>query len=169
MAAKSRPPSSTQQSKPMHLSPWLTLLAPVIDLADPPPRPVPPQPAGASRLELGVGVGRRFGQPRVWGQRVVHSSVDLVEGEIQAGCQRSFSSAEAFEAAAGWHLAAGKRLWVILYDHSPACDMPGGMDWAFRNFHLGELSPDDPTSPCLWVGEDLGLGRDRLCVVEGHR
>lgn len=114
-------------------------------------------------------VDPRFGQPRVWGQRVVHSSVDLVEGEIQAGCQRSFSSAEAFEAAAGWHLAAGKRLWVILYDHSPACDMPGGMDWAFRNFHLGELSPDDPTSPCLWVGEDLGLGRDRLCVVEGHR
>ena len=41
----------------MHLTPWLTLMAPVIDLGDPPPRQTPPKPAGASRIELGAGIG----------------------------------------------------------------------------------------------------------------
>lgn len=41
----------------MFLTPWLTLTAPVVDLADPPPRPTPPQPAGASRIEVGAGIG----------------------------------------------------------------------------------------------------------------
>lgn len=113
-------------------------------------------------------VDPRYGQPRVFGQHVVHSSVDLVEGEIQEGCQRTYTSAAAFERAVEVHLGQEKKIWVVLYDHGPACDMPGGMDWAMRNFRLGELSPDDPATPCLWVGEDRGLGRDRLCVVEGR-
>lgn len=125
-------------------------------------------PAPAFRQDFEF-VDPRFGQPRVWGERVVHSSVDLVEGEINPGCQRRYTASDAFESAVGWHLDTGKRVWVILYDHGPACDMPGGMDWALRNFKLGELSPDDPSSPCLWVGEDRGLGRDRLCVVESRR
>lgn len=113
-------------------------------------------------------VDPRFGQPRVFGQHPVHSSVDLVEGEIQKGCQRTYTSASAFEKAASVHLSQDKKIWVVLYDHGPACDMPGGMDWALRNFRLGDLSPGDPTTSCLWVGEDRGLGRDRLCVVEGR-
>jgi hypothetical protein len=128
--------------------------------------PWTPAPAFRQDFEF---VDPRFGQPRVWGERVVHTSVDIVEGEILSGCQRRYISSESFESAVGWHLDAGKRLWVILYDHGPACDMPGGMDWALRNFNLGELSPDDPSSPCLWVGENHGLGRDRLCVVESRR
>jgi len=39
------------------LTPWLTLTAPIVDLADPPPRQTPPKPAGASRIEIGAGVG----------------------------------------------------------------------------------------------------------------
>ncbi len=40
----------------MFILPWLSLTAPVLDLADPPPRPPPPKPAGASRLELAAGL-----------------------------------------------------------------------------------------------------------------
>ena len=40
----------------MFVLPWLSLTAPVIDLADPPPRPQTPAPIGASRLELAGGL-----------------------------------------------------------------------------------------------------------------
>jgi hypothetical protein len=112
-------------------------------------------------------VDPRYGQPRVFGRRIVHSSVDIVEGSIEEGCQRSYLSANAFETAVKAHLNSGRQVWVVLYDHGPACDMPGGMDWAMRTFQLGELSPEDASSPCRWVGEDRGLGQDRLCLIEG--
>lgn len=40
----------------MFVLPWLSLTAPVVDLADPPPRPTPVRPKGASRLELATGL-----------------------------------------------------------------------------------------------------------------
>ena len=40
----------------MFVLPWLSLTAPVVDLADPPPRPVSTPPKGASRLELATGL-----------------------------------------------------------------------------------------------------------------
>jgi hypothetical protein len=43
--------------KVMLLTPWLVAALPLIDLADPPPRAVPPKPIGASRLTLGTGIG----------------------------------------------------------------------------------------------------------------
>ena len=41
----------------MVISPFLLLSLPVVDLADPPPRPAPPIPMGASKLEARTGVG----------------------------------------------------------------------------------------------------------------
>jgi len=40
----------------MFVLPWLSLTAPVVDLADPPPRPAATPPKGASRLELATGL-----------------------------------------------------------------------------------------------------------------
>ena len=111
----------------------------------------------------------RYGQPRVFGQRVVHSSVDVVQGTIEEGCQRVYEEAEAFRESVGWHLEANRRVWVVLYNHSPACDMLGGLRWAMKPFLLADLSPADPSESCMAVGEDRGLGRDWLCVIEGRR
>ena len=41
----------------MIVSPFLVLGLPVVDLADPPPRPAPPMPIGASKMELRTGLG----------------------------------------------------------------------------------------------------------------
>ena len=111
----------------------------------------------------------RYGQPRVFGGRVVHSSVDVVQGSIEEGCQRTFEEADAFRESVGWHLDAGRRVWVVLYNHSPACDMVGGIEWAMRPFRLADLNPSVPSEACAFVGEDRGLGRDWLCLIEGRR
>ena len=109
----------------------------------------------------------QYGQPRVFGGRVVHTSVDIVQGSIQEGCLRDFEEARAFREAVGWHLEEGRRVWVVLYDHSPACEMPEGVDWAMEPFQLVDLAPDSAEESCTWVGEDMGLGRDRLCLIGG--
>ena len=41
----------------MVLAPFLILGLPVVDLADPPPRPTPPMPMGASKADLRTGLG----------------------------------------------------------------------------------------------------------------
>ena len=109
----------------------------------------------------------RYGHPREFGGRIVHSSVDVVQGRIEEGCQRIFEEADAFRKAVGWHLDAGRNVWVVLYDHGPACDMMGGLKWAMEPFSLRDLSPEDPSQSCRPIGEDRGLGRDWYCVIEG--
>ena len=41
----------------MVLAPFFMLSLPIVDLADPPPRPTPPTPMGASKLEAKTGFG----------------------------------------------------------------------------------------------------------------
>jgi len=43
----------------------------------------------------------------------------------------------------------------VLYDHGPAHDYPGMVDRALAGLD----------SQCEWVGQDVGLGVDRLCRV----
>ncbi|MCA9711778.1 MAG: hypothetical protein KDK70_38435 [Myxococcales bacterium] len=83
----------------------------------------------------------RYGQPRVLLGRVVHTSTDL-DPEVVPAVIRA-------------HRAAGRRVWVVLYDHGPADDYPG----LVRRV-LGDLA-----AGCRWVGEDVGLGTDLLCKV----
>lgn len=86
-----------------------------------------------------------FGQPRRLAGRVVHTSTDLWP--------------ERFDAALGWHLDAGRRVWVVLYDHAPAFDYVGKLDRALRPY----------AHRCAAVGPERPLGQDHLCVVEGRR
>ena len=41
----------------MVLTPFFLVSLPIVDLADPPPRPAPPIPMGASKLEMRTGLG----------------------------------------------------------------------------------------------------------------
>lgn len=111
----------------------------------------------------------RYGQPRMLGGRVVHTSVDVVQGTIEEGCQRTFEEADAFRESVGWHLEEGRHVWVVLYNHAPACGMPEGLRWAMQPFQLTDLDPSDSGERCAMVGEDRGLGRDWICRIEGHR
>jgi len=88
-------------------------------------------------------VDYRYGQPRVLGGHVTHQTTDLEPAVLAE--------------VAGWHGENDGVLWLVLYDHGPADDYPGLVDKA-----LGSL-----LSECEWVGEDVGLGVDRLCRVEG--
>lgn len=85
-----------------------------------------------------------FGQPRWLGGRIVHTSTDLWPAPL--------------DAALGWHLDAGRTVWFVLYDHSPAHDYEGKLGRALRPY----------AHRCVSVGDDHGLGRDLLCVVEGR-
>jgi len=87
----------------------------------------------------------RYGQPRLFEGRVTHQTTDM-DLEI---------TAEVID----WHLAAGRKVWFVLYDHGPANDYPGLMAQALAPF----------TSRCEWVGRDTGLGVDQFCVVEARR
>lgn len=104
--------------------------------------PWEPMPAWTGAFEY---VDYAYGQPRLWRDRVVHTSTGL--------------SLAHFDAMAGRHLAAGGRLWVVLYDHAPARDLARTLDVALRPY----------AATCADVGEDRGLGVDRLCRVEGLR
>ena len=53
------------------------------------------------------------------------------------------------------HLDAGRRFFLVLYDHGPADDYPGLVRRVMEPFTLG----------CEAVGEDVGLGVDQLCEV----
>jgi len=99
----------------------------------------------------------RYGQPRTYEDHVIHTSVDLVEGTIEEGCVRTFDSRLPFEETTRRHLLDGRRVWVLLYDYSPACDAIGGMMYALVPFRF----------TCERVGDDVGLGADMLCLVDG--
>ena len=86
-------------------------------------------------------VDYRYGQPRVIEGRVVHGSTDLAPEVVPEVVQG--------------HLDAGRGVWFVLYDHGPANDYPGMMAGVLRDFD----------TDCQWVGEDVGLGVDRLCEV----
>ena len=87
----------------------------------------------------------RYGQPRSWRDRTIHSSTEL--------------DAVAFDHVAAAALAGGHKLWVVLYDHSPAT----GLDKRL----MRTLQPYRHT----WetVGIDRGLGTDRVAIVEAIR
>ena len=99
----------------------------------------------------------RYGQPRMYNDNVIHTSVDLVEGTIEEGCIRTFDSRAPFEETTIRHLGDGRRVWVLLYDYSPACDAIGGVMYAMSPFSFS----------CERVGDDVGLGADMLCLVDG--
>ncbi len=84
----------------------------------------------------------RYGQPRLYDGRTVHSSTEL--------------HPRTFDHVAAAALAQG-RLWVVLADHGPATGLVERVERALR--------------PYTWtgedVGEDVGLGVDRLYRVEG--
>ena len=86
----------------------------------------------------------RYGQPRLFDGRVTHQTTDL--------------NAEITAEVIDWHLAAARKVWFVLYDHGPADDYPGML--------AETLSPF--LTRCEWVGGDVGLGVDQLCVVEGR-
>lgn len=85
-----------------------------------------------------------YGQPRWLGGRIVHTSTFLEQSQFQ----------QIIDA----HLAAGRRVQLVLYDHGPADDYPG----------LVERSLQPYRHRCARVGEDVGLGTDLLCVVEAR-
>jgi hypothetical protein len=86
----------------------------------------------------------RFGHPRHWQERVVHTSTELDEA--------------AFDAVAAQRLGAGGRLFIVLYDHAPAHGLKARIERVMR--------------PYEWVaepvGEDRGLGADWLYRVDGR-
>jgi hypothetical protein len=86
-------------------------------------------------------VDYRYGQPRILGGHVTHQTTDLDPAVLAE--------------VAGWHGENAGVLWLVLYDHGPADDYPGLVDRALA----------DLQSECEWVGEDVGLGVDRLCRI----
>jgi hypothetical protein len=87
----------------------------------------------------------RFGHPRGWRGRVVHTSTEL--------------DPAAFDAVAAQRLAAGGRLWVVLYDHSPAEGLGARVERVLRPYRTESVA----------VGSDQGLGVDMLHQVAGLR
>ncbi len=86
-------------------------------------------------------VDYRYGQPRLIDGRVVHSSTDL-DPAVVPDVVRA-------------HHAAGRAVWLVLYDHGPAKDYPGLVRRVLAPFELD----------CEPVGSDVGLGIDELCQV----
>lgn len=80
----------------------------------------------------------RFGHPRQWRDRVIHTSTEL--------------DAAAFDAVARQVLADGHTVWVVLYDHSPASGLKDRVSRTLRPYVV-DARP---------VGDDLGLGVDWL-------
>lgn len=86
-------------------------------------------------------VDYRYGQPRVIDGRIVHSSTALAPDVVP-------------EVIRG-HLAKGRSVQFVLYDHGPANDYPGMMRSVLAGFELD----------CRPIGGDVGLGVDELCDV----
>jgi hypothetical protein len=86
----------------------------------------------------------RFGHPRHWQERVVHTSTELDEA--------------AFDAVAAQRLGAGGRLFIVLYDHAPAHGLKARIERVMQPYEWAA----EP------VGEDRGLGADWLFRVDGR-
>jgi hypothetical protein len=85
----------------------------------------------------------RYGQPREWNGLMVHSSTEL--------------DAAAFDHVARSRFGTGGRMWVVLYDYTPATGLTERLERV--------LQPYDAT----WhsVGVDRGLGVDQVSVLGG--
>ena len=85
----------------------------------------------------------RYGQPRIWNDLTVHTSTEL--------------DAAAFDHVAAAVLERQQRLWVVLYDHSPATGLVERIERTLRPYDYA------------WqlVGKDQGLGVDRVAIVQG--
>jgi hypothetical protein len=87
----------------------------------------------------------RFGHPREWRGRVLHTSTEL--------------DPAAFDQIAAQRLGAGGRVFVVLYDHAPASGLKARVARVLRPYATTGVE----------VGEDAGLGVDWLVAVEGLR
>jgi len=87
----------------------------------------------------------RFGHPRNWRGRVVHTSTEL--------------DPAAFDQIAADRLGEGGTLWVVLYDHAPASGLKERVERTLRPYVA--VTED--------VGIDAGLGTDWLAHVEAIR
>jgi hypothetical protein len=85
----------------------------------------------------------RYGQPRVWRGRVVHTSTELNHA--------------AFDHVAAATLDTGHDVWVVLYDHSPATGLDTRILRTLRPYAFDHRV----------IGDDKGLGEDQLMHVSG--
>jgi hypothetical protein len=86
----------------------------------------------------------RFGQPRQWRGRVVHTSTELAEPALDLVVDRVWQR--------------GGTVWVVLYDHGPATGLAERVERAVR--------PWSPTQEV--VPRDQGLGDDVLYVLRAE-
>ena len=86
-----------------------------------------------------------FGQPRVMGGRVVHTTTDLWREQL--------------DASLAWHLEAGRAVWFVLYDHGPAHAYDDKLRHALRPY----------AHTCEEHGWHDTMGRDLVCRVDALR
>ncbi len=86
-----------------------------------------------------------FGQPRLVGERVVHTTTDLWREQL--------------DAVVRWHLADGRALWFVLYDHGPANAYDVKLQNALRPY----------VTSCSEHGAHPTMGPDLVCRVEAIR
>ena len=87
----------------------------------------------------------RYGQPRIWNEKTIHTSTEL--------------DAAAFDHVAEATFKKGRRIWLVMYDHSPATGLMERIERTLQPYK----------STWTTVGEDRGLGPDKLAIVEGLR
>ncbi len=83
----------------------------------------------------------RYGQPRTWNGRTIHTSTEL--------------DPTAFDHVMQAALTGGQTAWVVLYDHSPATGLLERVERALRPYAVTGRT----------VGGDRALGPDRLYRV----
>jgi hypothetical protein len=87
----------------------------------------------------------RYGQPRTWRGRTLHTSTEL--------------DPAATDHVLAQTLSAGHTAWVVLYDHAPATGLQERIERVLRPYIVRGST----------VGADEGLGADRLYRVTGTR
>lgn len=86
----------------------------------------------------------RYGQPRAWRGRTVHTSTELYPAP--------------FDHVAAEALDRGASIWVVLYEHGPATGLDDRVERVLRPY---------AATPSVWPVEN-GLGDDILWVVTGR-
>ena len=86
----------------------------------------------------------RYGQPRRWRGRTVHTSTELY--------------AAPFDQVAAEALSRGASIWVVLYEHGPATGLDVRVEQVLQPYE---------TTESVWP-VDQGLGDDRLWRVSGR-